>query len=176
MRSDADEIKSRLTIPDYFKSDINPNIDLTESFFGKDGTKYRPGLIPCPFHKEDTPSFSYSEERGIWRCFGKCHCGGDVIRLHQVNRHLATYESAVDELCKRLHIDRTVIDFTEQELYVDVKKVRLQSLQTQAESYIKNIDDMLELDYIRTKFVAIEEQIADLNQFILVRKGEPIGA
>lgn len=171
MLSVTDEIKSKLTIPSYFKSDINQSIDLTKPFIGKDGTSYRPGMIPCPFHKEDTPSFSYDARRGIWRCFGKCHCGGDVIRLHQVNRHLVSYDKATDELAKRLHIDITAVDFNEVELYVDVKLAKLKSLQVQAESYATNINDVIELDYIRTKYVSVEEQTADLIQFILVRQG-----
>ena len=32
----------------------------------------------CPFHKEKTPSFSVSEEKGFYHCFG-CGAHGDVI-------------------------------------------------------------------------------------------------
>ncbi|MGK5090540.1 CHC2 zinc finger domain-containing protein, partial [Deltaproteobacteria bacterium TL4] len=32
----------------------------------------------CPFHQEQTPSFSVNPEKGVWNCLG-CHQGGDLI-------------------------------------------------------------------------------------------------
>lgn len=34
----------------------------------------------CPFHHEKTPSFSVSEDRGLYHCFG-CKAGGNVINF-----------------------------------------------------------------------------------------------
>jgi DNA primase catalytic core len=41
----------------------------------KAGKEY---LGRCPFHEDKTPSFSVSEEKGIFHCFG-CGAKGDVI-------------------------------------------------------------------------------------------------
>jgi DNA primase len=34
----------------------------------------------CPFHADETPSFSVSEEKGLYHCFG-CGASGDVFNL-----------------------------------------------------------------------------------------------
>ncbi|MFP1133321.1 CHC2 zinc finger domain-containing protein [Asticcacaulis sp. W401b] len=33
----------------------------------------------CPFHEDKTPSFVVTPEKQLWRCFGACDAGGDVI-------------------------------------------------------------------------------------------------
>lgn len=34
----------------------------------------------CPFHAEETPSFSINPSQNLWQCFG-CNTGGDAIRF-----------------------------------------------------------------------------------------------
>ena len=64
MKDTVSEVKERLSIQDI----IGPYVKLTRA-----GKSLR-GL--CPFHKEKTPSFHVSPERGTWHCFG-CGLGGD---------------------------------------------------------------------------------------------------
>jgi DNA primase len=50
----------------------------------------------CPFHNEKTPSFTVSDEKGFYHCFG-CGAHGDVIRWMTDQRGLA-FMDAVREL------------------------------------------------------------------------------
>ena len=61
-----DELRSRIGLADL----IGRRVKLTRK--GREHT----GL--CPFHNEKTPSFSVSEEKGFFHCFG-CGAHGDII-------------------------------------------------------------------------------------------------
>lgn len=56
----------------------------------------------CPFHNEDTASFSVSEKKQIWRCFG-CGEGGDVISL-VAKLHRCTPLEAAKRLDSDFHL------------------------------------------------------------------------
>ena len=63
-----------------FLDDIRVRIKLSDVIgrrvrLVKKGSEYT-GL--CPFHNEKTPSFTVSEEKGFFHCFG-CGAHGDVI-------------------------------------------------------------------------------------------------
>lgn len=53
----------------------------------------------CPFHQEKTPSFSVSESKQIFKCFG-CGAGGDVFGFIQQIEHLS-FPEAVEFLARR---------------------------------------------------------------------------
>jgi DNA primase len=56
----------------------------------------------CPFHAEKTPSFTVSEEKGIYHCFG-CQSGGSVFHFLMNYEHL-TFPEAVERVAKRYGI------------------------------------------------------------------------
>ena len=65
----------------------------------KSGSNYS-GL--CPFHSERTPSFSVSEVKQFYHCFG-CKRSGDVFRFVQ-EVHGLTFPQAIEELAERARI------------------------------------------------------------------------
>jgi len=48
----------------------------------------------CPFHKENTASFSISQSKQIFKCFG-CGAGGDCITLVSKLLNINAYQSAI---------------------------------------------------------------------------------
>jgi len=56
----------------------------------------------CPFHSENTPSFSVNAEEGVFYCFG-CHASGDAITFLRNTEHL-DFTEAVEQLAERAGI------------------------------------------------------------------------
>lgn len=82
-------------------------IDIVGEFVDlkKAGKNYK-GL--CPFHKEKTPSFVVSEERGTYKCFG-CGESGDVFSF-LMKRDNMTFPETLDYLADKAGIvlDNTI--------------------------------------------------------------------
>ncbi len=57
----------------------------------------------CPFHNEDTPSFSVTQEKQFYYCFG-CHAKGNAIGFLMEMEHLS-FTEAVEKLAQRVHIE-----------------------------------------------------------------------
>jgi DNA primase len=62
----------------------------------------------CPFHNEKTPSFTVSEDKQIYHCFG-CHTGGNVFKFLMEYSKISFVE-AVQELAGKAGI---TLDFVE---------------------------------------------------------------
>ena len=57
----------------------------------------------CPFHHENTPSFTVSPHKNIYYCFG-CHVTGDVISFIEKIENLSALEAA-QHLAMRYHLE-----------------------------------------------------------------------
>lgn len=66
----------------------------------KNGRNYK-GL--CPFHSEKTPSFTVSDEKNMYYCFG-CHAHGKAIDFY-INYYKLSFVQAVEKLGQELGID-----------------------------------------------------------------------
>jgi DNA primase len=75
-----DELRSRINIVDV----VGRKVKLIKAGRGE----YK-GL--CPFHGEKTPSFTVSEDKGFYHCFG-CQANGDVISFEMESRGLSFME------------------------------------------------------------------------------------
>jgi DNA primase len=74
---------------------IDPYVQLKRS-----GSSYK-GL--CPFHNEKTPSFSVSQTKGIYKCFG-CGKGGSAVNFIMEHEHFS-YIEALKWLAKKYNIE-----------------------------------------------------------------------
>lgn len=86
-------------------AEIKARLDVVEVIGGyvqlqRTGRQYK-GL--CPFHAEKTPSFSVSQERQAWYCFG-CQEGGDVFSfIERIER--IDFRQALELLAERAGVE-----------------------------------------------------------------------
>ena len=87
-------------------TEIIDRVDIVEVIsehvvLGKKGKDY---WGRCPFHAENTPSFSVSAEKKMFYCFG-CQAGGNVITFLKLKENLG-FGEAVNRLAERAGIER----------------------------------------------------------------------
>lgn len=88
----------------------------------------------CPFHSEKTPSFTVSEDKQIFHCFG-CHTGGNVFKF-LTEFHQISFVEAVQGLAEQqgITIEFDKAEYTEQQSEQEV----LYDINTEAARYFLN--------------------------------------
>ncbi len=98
----------------------------------KNGKNY---LALCPFHQEKTPSFSISEEKGLYHCFG-CGASGNTIKFLMDYQKLSFLET-LQELAKMAGIDLSQFS-DEKEFFSEKEKNVLLDINREAMLYFHN--------------------------------------
>lgn len=100
-----------MKIPEHIIEEIRRSIDIVEligsySQLKKRGKNFT-GL--CPFHKEKTPSFNVSADKGLFYCFG-CKKSGDVFTFAMETQKIS-YPEAIEFLAEKagVKIERSEI-------------------------------------------------------------------
>ena len=70
----------------------------------------------CPFHNEKTPSFTVSEEKGFFHCFG-CGAHGDVIGFVMRSENLS-FPEAIERLADEANVAVPVMSPAERQVKV----------------------------------------------------------
>lgn len=96
----------------------------------KKGSNYM-GL--CPFHNEKSPSFSVSQSKQMYHCFG-CGVGGDVFSFLQRYNSL-TFPEAVKELADRAGVALSAADDTEEARKERSKRQLIYDINKEAAKY-----------------------------------------
>lgn len=90
----------------------------------------------CPFHQENTPSFSVVPDQGFFYCFG-CHAGGNVFKFVSMIEGISYYE-AIKLQAERLNIPLPQREKTEQEIAREQRIADLQKIHEMARSFFHN--------------------------------------
>ncbi len=85
----------------------------------------------CPFHQEKTPSFSISDTKQIFKCFG-CGKSGDNIAFVMLHEHLE-FIPAIEQIASKCGIALEIIEHPDPEAYK--AQQTLQQQQSQAVQY-----------------------------------------
>ena len=92
----------------------------------------------CPFHNEKTPSFSVSESKQMYYCFG-CHAGGNVITF-MMTYHNYTFPEALKALADRAGIALPEEQLSEEQRAAsDHRKAMFSAMKAAAGFYYYNL-------------------------------------
>ena len=117
----VEEVRSRNDIVDVIGSHVR---------LQKRGNNYV-GL--CPFHSEKTPSFSVSQNKQMYHCFG-CGVGGNVITFEMEYENF-TFIEAVKQLAERVGIALPEAEYSEEEKRKVNIKYKLLEINKEAAKY-----------------------------------------
>lgn len=128
----------------------------------KYGVNYR-GL--CPFHAENEPSFTVSEAKQIFHCFG-CNTGGNVFTFLMKFEHLS-FPEAVKKVAQKYGITLPSREITPRQKQIAGEKERLFALNECAVSYYSGLLNAREGEKARAYLAARHMDAETIRNFKL---------
>ena len=109
----------------------------------------------CPFHNEKTPSFTVSQERQTWHCFG-CGRGGDIFTFIMQHENMDFYE-ALKFLADRAGVE--IKNFNNNNSNKANNKANLYEIMSLASRYFENNlkADNLAKSYLERRNLSLEQ-------------------
>ena len=87
----------------------------------------------CPFHNEKSPSFSVSQSKQMYYCFG-CGAGGNVFTFLMEYEH-ASFQEAVQTLAERAGVQLPQAEWSEEMKQKESRRARLLAVNKEAARY-----------------------------------------
>lgn len=121
--------------PEELIEEIRTKNDIVDVISGcvrlqKKGSSYF-GL--CPFHNEKSPSFSVSQAKQMYYCFG-CGAGGNVITFLMEYEN-ATFQEAVKTLADRAGVSLPEVEYSEEMRKKESRRAKLLEVNKEAAKY-----------------------------------------
>lgn len=128
-----EELNSRINIVDL----ISQHVDLKKA-----GRNFM-GL--CPFHSEKSPSFSISEEKGLFHCFG-CKASGNAITFIMKYNNF-DFIQAVQYLCEKYNVEFEQKEIKGKKEILSINEILL----SVAKTYLYSGNYKHALDYLKNR-------------------------
>lgn len=113
----------------------------------------------CPFHQEKTPSFTVSEDKQIYHCFG-CGNGGNVFKFLMEYKNISFVE-AVEEIAEQLGIkisyDKEITNEQQNELE-EFYEINLLAARYFSEILLKSSDGEEAREYLKNRDIKLQTQ------------------
>lgn len=112
----------------------------------------------CPFHNEKSPSFSVSQSKQMYYCFG-CGAGGNVFTFLMEYEHY-TFQEAIKALADRAGVALPEIEYSAEMKQKESRRARLLEVNKEAAKYfyylLRGKDGMQGLHYLQKRELSDE--------------------
>lgn len=110
----------------------------------------------CPFHNEKSPSFSVSQSKQMYYCFG-CGAGGNVFTFLMEYEHY-TFQEAIKELAERAGVQLPELEYSAEMKQKESRRARLLEVNKEAAKYfyylLRKQEGSQGMQYLRNRQLA----------------------